>query len=322
MGDHLPSDVCCVPCDAPGAGALLRALSTTVGAVQPAPPLKLRKLTLSACRVRGADLPADLASLQLCAPLTWVSLGRNQLMDVGAGAVVPLLATAAAAGAPTPGADTKTGGGEGVAGASLLHIDLKENGISEHGAAAVVSLLEAQQGLQELVMDGNRLHDVGAELMLAAVLAHPSLKKVCMQSCRVMSPFIKAKIQEVAVTLAERHRPPSDDGCTAAATNAGAANTQAARPIRMGSRFSPEVYQLHMQQMLQQNGAGGDAPDAAVPMESEPPAPVAVPAPGGVRKGRRFPPEIYMRAVEDEDEDRSSQGAAAGAGVGADAAGL
>ncbi len=170
---------------AAGLHALLTALSGPA-------PAALASLHLDANFIRGAELAQLLSHeepsqdtehqhqpLLVTAPLEQLSLATNSLQDAGATALATCLSAAW----------------------RLQQLDLRENGVADSGVAALLPLLgpaavaaaAAARGeqpaaaaaaaaagprgpvLQGLLLDHNRLHNSGAQLLLEAVTAAPAL---------------------------------------------------------------------------------------------------------------------------------------------------
>ncbi|PNH09585.1 Protein NLRC3 [Tetrabaena socialis] len=168
-------------------------------------PCALRTLQLERNHIRGLELAAELgvtvqgaaasaaAALLsadvpvVTAPLEQLSLESNSLYDAGVAALVCCLS-----GAPC-----------------LQQLDLRSNGVSDAGVAALLPLLApvagGRAGLQGLLLDGNRLHNSGGQLLLEAVTAAPALWRFSAEANKLTDPALRLSLTQLSQLRAARH---------------------------------------------------------------------------------------------------------------------
>ncbi|EFJ51005.1 hypothetical protein VOLCADRAFT_88209 [Volvox carteri f. nagariensis] len=208
-------------------------LAALLGAMSGPQPCALRNLQLDHNHVRGVELtealqealvppPAQAATAaaaqppplsRLTAQLKQLSLAGNALYDVGVAALAAFLTEAPS---------------------SLELLDLRENGISDAGVAALLPLIAPRcngsasapvsscrgggaqvqaaapmaagaAGLQGLLLDGNRLHNAGAKVLLEAVTAAPGLWKFSAEANKLTDPALRLSLTQLSQLRAARH---------------------------------------------------------------------------------------------------------------------
>ncbi|GFR46831.1 hypothetical protein Agub_g8467, partial [Astrephomene gubernaculifera] len=206
---------------AAGLLALLRAMSGPQ-------PCRLRTLQLDRNHIRGVELaealgvaaaaeaagpykttttapppavaPTSTEVLRVTAPLELLSLAGNALYDTGVTALAACLAEAPC----------------------LEQLDLRENGIADAGVTALLPLLAPARngsavasggaaappplaGLQGLLLDGNRVHNAGAQMLLAAVTAAPGLWRFSVEANKMTDPGLRLSLAQLGQMRAARH---------------------------------------------------------------------------------------------------------------------
>ncbi|GIL70467.1 hypothetical protein Vretifemale_1211 [Volvox reticuliferus] len=198
-------------------------LAALLGAMSGPRTCMLRNLQLDHNRVRGVELAEALRGLataaeplpRVTAPLEQLSLAGNALYDDGVKVLAVCLAEAPC----------------------LEQLDLRENGISDDGVAALLPLIPPRgvgvrlrdgtqhpargvritaagsppeptaspAGLQGLLLDGNRLHNAGAQALLAAVTAAPQLWRFSAEANKLTDPALRLSLTQLSQQRAARH---------------------------------------------------------------------------------------------------------------------
>ncbi|GIL47268.1 hypothetical protein Vafri_4127 [Volvox africanus] len=203
-------------------------LAALLGATSGPRTCMLRNLQLDQNRIRGAELAEALRGLvmaaeppsppplpRVTAPLERLSLAGNALYDDGVKVLAMCLAEASC----------------------LEQLDLRENGISDSGVAALLPLISprgvserlgdavqhaasgvctnaagspsvritSSPGLQGLLLDGNRLHNGGAQTLLAAVTAAPQLWRFSAEGNKLTDPALRLSLTQLSQLRAARH---------------------------------------------------------------------------------------------------------------------
>ncbi|GLI58816.1 hypothetical protein VaNZ11_000563 [Volvox africanus] len=203
-------------------------LAALLGAMSAPRTCMLRNLHLDHNRVHGAELAEALRGLatdaeppsppplpRVTAPLEQLSLAGNALCDDGVKVLAVCLAEAFC----------------------LEQLDLRENGISDAGVAALLPLISSRgvgerlgdtvqcaasgvrtkavrspsepitspAGLQGLLLDGNRLHNGGAQTLLEAVTAAPQLWRFSAEANKLTDPALRLSLTQLSQQRAARH---------------------------------------------------------------------------------------------------------------------
>eukprot|EP00198_Chlamydomonas_reinhardtii_P001627 XP_001690963.1 predicted protein [Chlamydomonas reinhardtii] len=156
----------------PAAAAVHQLAATLAAAAREARAAATAAATANGSEVEEASSARRL--VHVTGPLEQVSLAGNALYDAGTTALA-----AALGGAP-----------------SLESLDLRENGISDAGVAALLPL--------GLVLDGNRIHNSGGQALLEAVTAAPGLWRFSAEANKLTDPALRLSLTQLSQLRAAR----------------------------------------------------------------------------------------------------------------------